>query len=39
MVDGRAAIHEACKENYLLVLEILLEYNPDLEMMVRVCYL
>ena len=36
MVDGRAAIHEACKEGYTSVLEILLEYAPDLELMVCV---
>ncbi|CAI8023106.1 E3 ubiquitin-protein ligase mib1 [Geodia barretti] len=33
LVDGRAAIHEACKEGYTSVLEILLEYAPDLELM------
>ena len=34
MVDGRAAIHEACKESYIGVLKALLEYNPDLDIMV-----
>ena len=36
MVDGRGAMHEACKEGYWAVLEIILEYNPDLELTVRV---
>ena len=35
MVDGRAAIHEACKEGYTTVLQIILEYGPDLEL--KVC--
>ena len=37
MVDGRTAVHEACKEGYSAVLEVLLEYNADLEIMVCVC--
>ena len=36
MIDGRAAVHEACKEGYLGVLKALLEYNPDLDLMVHV---
>ena len=34
MVSGRAAIHEACKEGFIGVLKALLEYNPDLDIMV-----
>ena len=34
MVDGRAAIHEACREGFISVLKALLEYNPDLDIMV-----
>ena len=37
MVDGRTAVHEACKEGYSAVLEVLLEYDADLEIMVCVC--
>ena len=35
MVAGRTALHEACKECYIEALRILLDYNPDLEMMVQ----
>ena len=35
MVDGRIAVHEACKEGFIGVLKALLEFNPDLEMLVR----
>ena len=37
MVDGRTALHEACKEGYPAVVEVLLEYSPDMECMVCVC--
>lgn len=31
MVEGRTAVHEACKEGYITVLKVLLNFNPDLE--------
>ena len=36
MVDGRAAVHEACREGYVSILKALLDYNPDLDLMVCV---
>ena len=34
MVDGRTAVHEACKEGYITVLKALLKFSPNLEILV-----
>ena len=34
MVEGRTAVHEACKEGYIAALKTLLDFNADLELMV-----
>ena len=34
MVNGKIAVHESCKEGFIGVLKTLLEFNPDLEMLV-----
>ena len=39
MVQGRTAIHEACKDGYISVLKTLLNFNPDLEKLVHVKHL
>ena len=35
MVQGRTAIHEACKDGYISVLKTLLNFDPDLEKLVN----
>ena len=35
-LHGRTAVHVACTEGYIGCLKLLLTYNPDLELMVRI---
>ena len=35
IVEGRTALHEACKDGYISVLKTLLKFNPDLEKLVN----
>lgn len=35
-LHGRTAVHVACTEGYIGCLKLLLTYNPDLELIVRI---
>ena len=39
VVQGRTAVHVAIEESHMEVLQVLLDFKPNLELEVRVCTL